>query len=97
MPARLAREDLGQCILLSLVSPFIHVERDCPLNLQHVAGRINRKHGVKSVQIDFSEVAVIDVPSNQNSMFTASGRACKDTRTRYFAVTSLKVGSGNFP
>ena len=97
MPARLAREDLAQSILLSLVSPFIHVKSNFPFNLQHVARRMNRKHGIKSIQIDFSEATVIDVPSNQKSAFPSCGRACKDTRTPYFAVTGLKVGSGNFP
>src|ERR1700751_11760 len=97
MPARLAREDLSQSILLTLVCPFINVERDFPFNLQHVAGRMSRKRSDKSIQIDLSEVTVIDVPGNHNSAVPACGRACEDARTRYFAVTGLKVGSGNFP
>jgi hypothetical protein len=88
---------LSQSILLTLVCPFIHVESDFPFDLQHVAGRMSRKYGVKSIQIDLSEATVIDVPGNQNSAFAVCGRACKDTRTRYLAVTGLKVGSGNFP
>src|ERR1700730_8595047 len=97
MPACLAREDLGQSILLTLVCLFVHVEGDLPFDLQHVSGRIGSQHRVKSIQIDLSEAALIDVPGNQNSAFPTCGRACKDARTRYFAVTGLKVRSGNFP
>src|ERR1700747_1976622 len=51
MTACLAREDLSQSILLTLVCPFIHVESAFPFNLQHVAGRMNRKYGLESIQI----------------------------------------------
>jgi len=37
MSTGLAREDLGQIVLLILIGPFVHVEGNFPFAFQHVA------------------------------------------------------------
>ena len=90
-PACLAREDLSQSILLTLVCPFVHVEGDFPFDLQHVAGRMGRKHGVKSIQIDLTKATLVDVPSKQDGAVPTCRRAQKDTWTRKVTITGFKV------
>jgi hypothetical protein len=82
---------LSQSILLSLVCPFVHVESDFPFDLQHVAGRMDRKHGVKSIQIDLTKATLVNVPSNQDGAVPTCRRTQKDTRTRKVTITGFKV------
>ncbi len=64
MTAGLAREDLGQSILLILVAAFVQIEGDFPFALEHVTRRMDCKHGVEPIQIDFPEATLFDVPGD---------------------------------
>jgi hypothetical protein len=66
MPACLAREDLSWSIPLILVCHCVYIEGNFLFDLKHVAsGRMEYKHGVKSIEIDLPKATLLDVPGNQ--------------------------------
>src|SRR5262249_42470228 len=97
MSACLAREDLSQSILLILVCTFVHIKGNLPFALHHVTRRLDRKHGVKSAQIDLAIATLVDVPGNQQSAVASCRWSQKDAWTRNVTITGFKIRSGNFP
>jgi hypothetical protein len=51
---------------------------------------MDRKHGVKSIQIDLPKATVVDVPGKQVSAVPTCRRAQKKTGTRNVTITDFK-------
>jgi hypothetical protein len=58
---------------------------------------MDRKYGVKSIQIYLLKATLVDVPGKQDGAIATCRWAQKNTWTRKVTITGFKVGSGNFP
>ena len=76
---------------------FIEVEGYLPFDLEHMPWRMRGQHGIQAIETGCSEVALVDVPGNQNCAFALCRWTEKDAGTGSVTVTGFKITAVQFP